>query len=318
MNFIQELGTMALASRLKNFTELLVRDVSRIYKEQDVDFEPRWFTFFVLLFEKGEMTVMEIATQLSQSHPAVNQVANALEAKGLITSNKKKHDGRKRYLKLSAKGKRLFTKLTPLWQDIQNITDEFIHETNPDFMDDLYKMEQALHKRSIYNRIHSQLKITQYEQIEIIPFSAELKNYFKSLNYEWLNMYFSVEKSDEEILSEPDSIIENGGNIYFAQIDNKIVGTVAILHHNPQICELSKMAVTASYQGKQIGRKLLDTAIEFALSKKYQKMILFTNPELKKAVKLYESIGFGHCDNTKSIQYNYERCTIQMELKLII
>lgn len=316
MNYIQELGTRALASRLKNFTELMIRDVSQIYKEQDIDFEPRWFTFFLLLSEKGELSVMDIASQLNQSHPAVNQVANALEEKGLITSNKKKHDGRKRYLKLTPNGNRLLKKLLPLWQDIQKITDEFIQETNPDFMDDLLKMEQALNKQSIYNRIQSQFKKTQYEQIEIKPYTAELNEDFKSLNYEWLNKYFSVEKSDEKILSNPASILENGGTIYFANLNNKTVGTVAILHHQPQICELSKMAVTIAFQGKQIGRKLLETAIDFARKKKYQKMILFSNPELKKAVTLYESFGFIHCENDDTIQYNYERCTIQMELKL--
>lgn len=316
MDYIHELGTKALASRLKNFTELMIRDVSRIYKEQDLDFEPRWFTFFLLLSEKGELSVMDIANQLNQSHPAINQVANALEEKGLITSNKKKHDGRKRYLKLSPKGNRLLQKLLPLWKDIQKITDEFIQETNPEFMENLLKMEQSLSKTSIYNRINSQLKKTQYEQVNIIPFSSELKDFFKSLNYEWLNKYFSVEKSDEDTLSKPETIIKNGGNIYFAQMDNRIVGTVAILHHQSNICELSKMAVTKSFQGKQAGRKLLDSAIDFAQQKNYQKIILFSNPELKKAIELYESFGFKHCDNTENIQYNYERCTIQMELDL--
>ena len=316
MNYIQELGARALGSRLKNFTELMIRDVAMIYKNEHIDFEPRWFTLFLLLSEKGEMSVMDIANQLNQSHPAVNQVANALEEKGLIRSIKKKHDGRKRYLKISPKGNHLLKKLKPLWLDIQSITDEFINETNPDFLNGLSRMEQALTEKSIYIRITSQLRKTQYEQIEIKPFSPELKDHFKSLNYEWLNKYFSVEKSDEEILSNPESIIEIGGTIYFAQVDNKIVGTVAIQHHQSEICELSKMAVTQSYQGKQIGRKLLDTAIDFARKKNYQKMILFTNPELKKACDLYKSFGFVLTDNTDSIQYNYNRCTIQMELNL--
>ena len=231
MNYIQELGARALGSRLKNFTELMIRDVAMIYKHEHIDFEPRWFTLFLLLSEKGEMSVMDIANQLNQSHPAVNQVANALEEKGLIRSNKKKHDGRKRYLKISLKGNHLRKKLKPLWLDIQSITDEFINETNPDFLNGLSRMEQALTEKSIYIRITSQLRKTQYDQIEIKPFSPEQKDQFKSLNYEWLNKYFSVEKSDEDLLSKPESILENGGNIYFAQVDNKILGTVAIIHN---------------------------------------------------------------------------------------
>ena len=61
MNYIQELGSRALASRLKKFTELLIRDVIQIYKEQKIDFQPRWYTFFLLISEIVEMSVMDIS-----------------------------------------------------------------------------------------------------------------------------------------------------------------------------------------------------------------------------------------------------------------
>lgn len=316
MNYIQELGSRALGSRLKNFTELLNRDVLQIYKEQNIDFEPRWYTFFLLLSEKGEMSVMDIASQLNQSHPAVNQVANALEKNRLIISNKKRQDGRKRFIKLSKKGKLLLDKLIPIWKSVEDATNEFIKEANPDFMTDLNQMEQALEKKSIFERIQTQIKKTQYEQIEIIQYSQDLKSQFKSLNYEWLNKYFTIEDIDKKTLSEPEKIIKNNGMIYFAQFEEKIIGTVAIIHHHPHICELSKMAVTEVYQGKQIGRKLLEFAIKFAIEKNYRKMILFTNPELKRAIDLYKSFGFESSENNELIQYNYNRCTIQMELNL--
>lgn len=316
MNYIQELGSRALGSRLKNFTELLNRDVLQIYKEHHIDFEPRWYTFFLLLSEKGEMSVMDIAKQLNQSHPAVNQVANALEKNRLIVSNKKRQDGRKRFIKLSKKGKLLLDRLIPIWKSVEDATNEFIKESNPDFITDLFKMEQALEKKSIFERIQTQIKNTQYEQIEIIPYLQDLKDHFKSLNYEWLNKYFAIEDLDKKTLSEPQKIIKNKGMIYFARLDEKIVGTVAVIHHQPHVCELSKMAVTEAYQGKHIGRKLLEFSINFATQNNYQKMILFTSPELKKAVDLYKSFGFVTTENTDEIQYNYNRCTIQMELQL--
>ncbi len=40
MNYIQELGSRAFATRLKNFTDSLHRDVAQIYKDQDIEFEP--------------------------------------------------------------------------------------------------------------------------------------------------------------------------------------------------------------------------------------------------------------------------------------
>lgn len=316
MNYIEELGSRALGSRLKNFTESMVRDVALIYKHENIDFEPRWFTLFLLLSEKGEMSVMDIANHLNQSHPAVNQVANVLEKKGLIISNKKKQDARKRFLKLSKKGNLLLVKLLPIWKTVEDATNEFIQESNPDFLRNLSKMENALKKKSIYERIQSKLEKSKNEEIEIIPFASELKSHFKSLNYEWLKTYFKVEESDEETLSNPELIIENGGMIYFASVDQQIVGTVAIIHHKEDVCELSKMAVTSASQGQQFGQKLLEMAINFATEKNYQKMVLFTSPELKKAVSLYKYFGFEIAKNGENFQYHFNRSTIQMDLKL--
>jgi len=48
MEFIKESGTLALGSRIKNLSETLMKDMGKVYKEQNIDFEPRWFTFFQL------------------------------------------------------------------------------------------------------------------------------------------------------------------------------------------------------------------------------------------------------------------------------
>ena len=40
-HYIEELGNMALASRLKQITDLLMRDMVRVYNDLDIPFEPR-------------------------------------------------------------------------------------------------------------------------------------------------------------------------------------------------------------------------------------------------------------------------------------
>ncbi len=178
MNYLQELGHLAIASRLKNYTDILIRDVVQIYRNQNIDFEPRWFTTFYLLATKGEMSVMEISGHLNQTHPAINQVANALENKGLIISTKKDHDGRKRYLKLSRKGKQLFVKLEPLWKSIEQTVINYLDEIDPDFLDTLQKLENSLQEKSMYERINEQIRKSEYEKIEIIDFKPELQGVF--------------------------------------------------------------------------------------------------------------------------------------------
>ncbi len=151
-NIIEELGSLALATRLKNLSERLARDVAQVYKESAFDFEPRWFTLFYALKGGDELALMELSTMLNQTHPAVNQVANVLVKKGLVTERKDKQDQRKRLLKLSPKGLKLAQQLEPLWAKIKVANDELLAES-ANILDDLSKVEAALDAKSMTDRI---------------------------------------------------------------------------------------------------------------------------------------------------------------------
>ena len=44
---MRDLGGLALGSRLKRLSDRLYRGVARIYRELDVEMEPRWFPVVV-------------------------------------------------------------------------------------------------------------------------------------------------------------------------------------------------------------------------------------------------------------------------------
>ncbi len=84
------------------------------------------------------------------------------------------------------------------------------------------------------------------EAVDIVDFKPEYRDHFRDLNVEWLEKYFVVEPIDREVLWNPERIIEDGGVILFAKINQTIVGTCALLKQDDG-WELSKMAVTESY-----------------------------------------------------------------------
>ena len=163
MSYIKQLGAVAIASRLRGIYDILIRDAVRIYNEENVDFEPRWFTLVMLLKDRGKLSVMEIAKTLNMTHPAVNQISNALEKKGLISSYADQEDKRRRILKLSTKGLKLIDSLSPLWEQIEIAVTDLIYEVRPDFLDILSELEYALERKSIYSRIRDQLRQAQYD-----------------------------------------------------------------------------------------------------------------------------------------------------------
>ena len=96
--------------------------------------------------------------------------------------------------------------------------------------------------------------------IEIIPFSDALAPHFARLNKAWLEKYFNVEPVDQLMLDNPkEFFIDKGGFIYFARLNDDIVGTFALLKESEAVFELSKMAVGDKYQGMNIGNTMLAT-----------------------------------------------------------
>ena len=150
--------------------------------------------------------------------------------------------------------------------------------------------------------------------MEIIPFSDELANHFTRLNTAWLEKYFVIEPIDKEMLGDPKQyFIDKGGHIFFAKINEDIVGTFALLKDSDSVYELSKMAVDENYQGQKIGNKLMEFCIDKARNLQADKLILYSNTKLEPAIHLYKKFGFIEVPITHS---GYIRSNIKMELQL--
>jgi ribosomal protein S18 acetylase RimI-like enzyme len=155
------------------------------------------------------------------------------------------------------------------------------------------------------------LKTTE-TNIKIIDFDNETKQVIKSLNYEWLNKYFHIEQGDVISLSNPQrEIIEKGGYIYYASLNNEIVGTVSLIKKENNLFELGKMAVTQSAQGYGIGTILLEHCLKVVRNKQIPKLVLYSNTQLESAIHLYKKYGFKEIPLENGL---YDRANIKMEL----
>ena len=151
-------------------------------------------------------------------------------------------------------------------------------------------------------------------KIEIIDFSEDQKEAIKTLNYEWLEKYFRVEKNDVISLSNPkEEIIDKGGFIFYAKLNDEIVGTASLLKKSETIFELGKMAVSEKAQGHKIGTLLLEYCLSFAKQKQIKTLILYSNTKLESAIHLYRKYGFSEVELEQGL---YERADIKMEKHL--
>ena len=151
-------------------------------------------------------------------------------------------------------------------------------------------------------------------KIEIIEYTEDLKEPVRTLNYEWLEKYFRVEPGDVISLANPqEEIIDKGGFIYYARMNNEIVGTASLLKVTEDIYELGKMAVTEKAQGFGIGKLLLEHCIKEAKIIGAKELILYSNTKLESAIHLYRKYGFTEVELESG---HYERANIKMAKQL--
>jgi len=318
MDFLKELGYLAIASRMKGLTDRLLRGGSEAYRSLGLDFEPRWFTLFYLLStEASPLSIQEIANALKVSHPAVIQTAQMLVKRGLIRSFQDKVDRRKRRLAVTPKGKELAAQLTPVWNCFLAAVSEFFESAGVDMLEVIQKVEAELDKEEMGSRIIRNIKDIQAEAVEIIDFAPEHRDAFRKLNEEWLEKYFAAEEDDDRLLRRPEEeIIARGGAIFFARLGGKIVGTAALLKRDDATYEIAKMAVTPGAQGKQAGRRLAKAAIARAREKGARRIILLTDNRLRAAVGLYRKLGFKAAPNEPTASGKYARAKFGFLMKL--
>lgn len=86
--------------------------------------------------------------------------------------------------------------------------------------------------------------------------------------------------------------------IYVAEVENVIVGTFALCimdnlaHMGTPSGLIEDVVVNTSWQGKGIGKQMMNHAIEYCKSKGCYKVALSSNIKRESAHRFYDSIGF--------------------------
>lgn len=83
---------------------------------------------------------------------------------------------------------------------------------------------------------------------------------------------------------------------WIAELHGKPVGSVFIVRYSEGSAKLRLLYVDPEVRGHGIGRKLVNAAVEFARSAGYVDVVLWTNPSLIAARKIYEDSGFVMVD----------------------
>lgn len=122
-----------------------------------------------------------------------------------------------------------------------------------------------------------------------------------------------LENTDKDLSDLDNYYFNNNG--WFGVIRDKgkaVIGSYGLIKIDDHTCELRKMYLYPEYQGKGLGKKMMDHAVHKAAQLGYRKITLETNRVLNKAIGLYTKYGF----EVYRPEHLSERCDLTMRKSL--
>lgn len=151
MGLIDEVGILALATRLQRLSDMMRKDGLQIYKDHGIEFEPKWFPVIYTLYHKPLLGVVEIAAEIGYTHPSTISLLKELEKEKLVRSRKDKTDERKRLIQLTEKGQALIEQMKPVWDLMSRAITE-LTDTKNNLMQAVIEVEEQLKQKSMAAR----------------------------------------------------------------------------------------------------------------------------------------------------------------------
>ncbi|WJG09232.1 bifunctional helix-turn-helix transcriptional regulator/GNAT family N-acetyltransferase [Aliiglaciecola sp. LCG003] len=317
---MDELGELALGSRLKRISERMLAEAGLVYQHYAMDVQPKWFTLLALLDNKQQVSVVEASEYLGLSQPALSQFCRQLENKKLISLTTSSVDSRKKVIALSDLGKEQVARMKPIWKAVDSAAKQLCEAYDNQFYQSLLQFEKALDEQSLLARTHhfynaEQDTTMQPNRISIVDYTPQRAAFFESINTQWIEAMFVLEEVDKQVLRDPQKfIIDPGGKIWFAQHPEfGIVGACALLSKGEGAYELTKMGVLENARGLKVGEILLQYVIQQANNLPLDCLFLLTNKKCEAAIHLYEKNGFVHdADIMAKYGASYQRCNVAM------
>lgn len=309
-------GILTLGSRLRLLADTITKDAGEIYRLYGLDIKPKWFPVLYVLMDGNEHTVTEIAKFIGQTHPSVSNLLKELIHAGIVEEIEAESDKRTTPVRLTKKGMDSKPRLQIICDTVRNIAASIDADSTDRLWEALAYWEKCLSEKTLLARVTDEKRRREASVVRVVDYRPEHLVTFKRLNIMWINSYWTLEPHDVETLSDPQgTILDKGGHILVALLDEKPVGVVALcrMNHPEYDYELAKLAVDPDIRGRGIGLEICTAAIKKAKTLGARKIFLESNTILKPAIALYHKLGFRELPEYHPA---YERGNIQMELTI--
>lgn len=235
---------------------------------------------------------MDLSDEIGFTHITIKNVVRELETNGLVKIKTHPTDKRSKHITLSTKGQKLFEQLKKIWLPFAETLKHLLDTGHPDFLNIINRIDKEVSK----NPIHEKVKmLDQLQKIQVLDYKPSLKKYFYDLAGNWLLgvLKGTLEGEDKFTLRNPDkAYLENGGFVFFALNNKRVVGCVALKRLDESTFEFAKLFIDPNARNLGIATKLIERCISRCRENAATQLWLQTTMSMPEAHKLYYKLGF--------------------------
>ena len=147
----------------------------------------------------------------------------------------------------------------------------------------------------IYFARETKNEISYLPEVKIRPFQPGDIGYVGHLHGKLYDQTYKFEQKFEYVVMKglTEFMINNdGGELWVAELDGEVVGSIAITKSNDTDAQLRWFVLNEEFHGRGIGKKLMETALNFCKEQNYQRVFLWTVNILESARHLYRKYNF--------------------------
>jgi DNA-binding MarR family transcriptional regulator len=143
-----------LGTALRHLLELLDGDVQAIYREEGMDYRPRYTPIMRTLSKAQPIAIRDLALAAGITHSAASQTVATMKRAGLVEQVSGR-DGRERAVKLTRRGRALLPKLEVRWAATNAAARELDRELSKRLTECVEEAIAALEARPFRQRIRA-------------------------------------------------------------------------------------------------------------------------------------------------------------------
>ena len=153
MDFYENVGVLAIASRLRRLTDRLSADDVKIYQLFELSFKPKWFPLFATLMDGEKHTVTSIAKETGLSHSSISVMAREMQVEDILKIASSDTDARKTDLCLTEHGKSQIPAVRRMMLAGEKSVNRLLNQCSQNLWYAIGEWEKLLDEQSLYERV---------------------------------------------------------------------------------------------------------------------------------------------------------------------